>query len=196
MKKLLIPLLMLPMLAIAQETGESCARLKDSTKRLACYDFVFIKAEEKKQEEIKSQWEYKQEKDDMRNAITYRASNESTNEVEFGFPYGGSKARILLRKDPKFGNDVMFLINSGQFSSCFDGCRIAVKFDDQKLEHYSMVGTDDGTSDVLFISGSKNIKRFVEKLRKSKKVIIEASFYDHGREQFSFEVGNLDWKHF
>ncbi len=195
MKKLLAPLLLFPIFAVAQETGESCTKLEDNTQRLACYDSLFMKSEQT-ENETKTAWEYSQEKDEMRDATTYYATNDSTNTANFGFPYGTSKAEIILRKSPKFGNDVMFSIHSGQFNSCFDGCKITVKFDNQKLENYSMMGTDDGSSDVLFISGSKNTKRFVDQLRKSKKVIIEASFFDHGREQFIFETDGLDWKHF
>ena len=195
MKKAFFILSFLPMLSFANQLCEDCAKIKADSERLTCYDSIFAKSENSSTDKTVSQWQYTQEKDEMRGATTYRATNESINEARFGFPYGTSGASIVLRKDPKYGNDIMFIIQSGQFT-CFDGCSISVKFDDQKLERYSMVGTDDGSSDVLFINGNKNLKRFIDKLRQSKKVIIEASFFDHGREQFTFDTQGLKWEHF
>ncbi len=197
MKKLLISLCLLPVLAVANETGESCAKLEDSAKRLECYDSVFLKkidaADENKA--IPSKWEYSQNKDELRNATTYKARLSSNNTVYFGFPYESSFMYLTLRKDPKFGNDVVFTVN-GQFNSCYDGCKITVKFDDNKLETYRMVGSDDGGNDTLFIENPKSIKAFVSKLKKSKKLIVEASFYDHGKGQFTFDTQGLEWKYF
>ncbi|OIT25322.1 hypothetical protein [Glaesserella parasuis] len=198
MKKLLTALCLFPAIALATETGESCAKIEDSTKRLECYDGVFLKTEQKTNEVKveKSQWEYEQEKDELRNSITYRADNASLNAVDFGFPYHGSKLYLTLRKDPKYGNDVMFFIN-GQFNGCMiNSCKITVKFDDGKLESYRMVGSDSGSNDTIFIENAKSVKTFVDKLKKSKKLIVEASFYNYGKGQFTFDTQGLEWKHF
>lgn len=195
MKKVLLLATLFSTSTFAQNGVESCIKINEDNQRLSCYDALFLK-ESKAEESIKSKWEYAQNKDEMRDAISYRATNLSTNSVNFGFPYGESHAEIILRKSPDLGSDVMFSIISGQFNSCFDSCKIAVKFDNEKLENYTMVGTDDGSSDLLFISSTKNMKRFTEKLRKAKKVIIEAQFFDYGRAQFQFDVSGLDWKHF
>ncbi|MBN6078054.1 hypothetical protein HYE59_11120 [Aggregatibacter actinomycetemcomitans] len=198
MKKLLLSLLIFPVTIFATETGESCLKLSDKDQRLACYDSIFltVKQTEEQKEQRKSEWGYSQKKDEMRDEIGYQAKNTSKNAVDFGFPYSESKLNLILRKDPKYGDDIMFIIQRGQFSSCFDGCELIIKFDDQKIEHYSMVGAEGGSSDVLFISGKKNMQQFMDKLRKSKKMIVEASFFDHGKEQFTFYVSGLDWKHF
>lgn len=198
MKKLLITLCLCPVFAYATETGESCGKIEDNAKRLACYDELFVKKEAKADEAKteKSKWEYEQEKDELRNAITYRATLSSNNIVDFGFPYNTSSMHLTLRKDPKYGNDVIFSIH-GQFNGCMiDSCKITVKFDDGKLESYRMVGSDGGSNDTLFIENAKAMKTFVDKLKKSKKLIVEASFYNYGKGQFSFDTQGLEWKHF
>lgn len=197
MKKLLCALLLLPIFAFATETGESCAKLEDKEKRLNCYDSVFltIKIKEDKVEQ-KAEWSYSQDKDEMRGEVSYRAMNLSKNEANFSFPYGSSNLSLMLRKDPEYGNDIMFSILNGQFNICFNGCKIAIKFDNQKIEYYPMVGSNDGSSNTLFIDGKKNRQRFMNNLRKAKKMIVEASFFDHGKEQFTFDVHNLEWKYF
>ncbi|MEG9532534.1 hypothetical protein [Mannheimia indoligenes] len=50
MKKLLMTLCCLPAFSFANETGESCSKVEDSSKRLECYDSVFIKKDAGKDE--------------------------------------------------------------------------------------------------------------------------------------------------
>lgn len=201
MKKWLAVLALCPLFAIGQETGESCAKIEDSTKRLACYDTVFLNKEisqntENVSEKKQSVWQYLQNKDEMRASVRYSAVNASLNTANFSFPYGESKLELILRKDPEYGNDVMFVIGNGQFNTCFNGCKITVKFDDQKLETFSMIGPDSGSHDTLFIDGKKNLARFMDKLKKSKKLTVEVAFFNHGKEQFKFDIDGLEWKHF
>ena len=197
MKKLLLSLLLFPTAIWATESGESCAKIEDGSKRLVCYDSVFVKKESHIDglASESAKWEYSQKIDELRNQNTYIARNTSTNVIDFGFPYNDSSMVLTLRKDPKYGNDIMFYVN-GQFNGCFDSCNITVKFDDNKLEHYRMVGSEGGDNSTIFISSSKSMKVFADKLKKSKKLIVEASFYNHGKGQFIFDVSGLDWKHF
>ncbi|HDZ6770402.1 TPA: hypothetical protein RZD97_002481, partial [Mannheimia haemolytica] len=188
----------LPAFALANETGESCSKIEDSAKRLECYDSVFVKKDTGKDEatDEKSNWEYEQKKDELRNATTYFAKIRSTNTIDFGFPYNSSSMNLMLRKDPKYGNDVIFSVH-GQFNGCMiESCKITVKFDDGKLESYRMIGADGGSNDTLFIENAKAMKTFVDKLKKSKKLIVEASFYNYGKGQFTFDTQGLEWKHF
>ncbi|PJG81976.1 hypothetical protein [Caviibacterium pharyngocola] len=205
MKKWLLLYLLFPFMAVAQETGESCSQITDNDKRLECYDSVFIKQDNdtNKSKEIDSQlaklmsWEYRETKDEMRETTNYFASILSSNKVEFSFPYqGGSHLYMTLRKHSELGNDVMFIISKGQFSCRINGCKISVKFDNNKVENYTMSEPDSGGSDTLFISSSQDIKKFTDKLRKSKKVIVELPFYEHGKKQFTFDIEGLTWSHF
>ena len=198
MKKLLITLCLTPFFALAAETGESCSGIEDSAKRLACYDDIFVKKESKSDElkVVESKWRYEQDKDDLRNATTYMAVLASNNTIDFGFPYNGSSMDLTLRKDPKYGNDVIFAVN-GQCNGCIiESCKITVKFDDGKLESYRMVGSDGGDNSMLFIENNKAMKTFVDKLKKSKKLIVEGNFYNYGKGQFTFDTQGLEWKHF
>ena len=179
MKKLLIALCLTPFFAVATETGESCSGIEDNAKRLACYDDIFVKKESKSDEPkvVESKWRYEQDKDDLRNATTYMAVLASNNTIDFGFPYNGSSMDLTLRKDPKYGNDVFFAVNG-------------------QLESYRMVGSDGGDNSMLFIENNKAMKAFVDKLKKSKKLIVEGNFYNYGKGQFTFDTQGLEWKHF
>ena len=59
-----------------------------------------------------------------------------------------------------------------------------------------MVGSDGGDNSMLFIENNKAMKAFVDKLKKSKKLIVEGNFYNYGKGQFTFDTQGLEWKHF
>lgn len=194
MKKWLWSLLLLPMFAMATDTSEDCAKLADKEKRLACYDSV-SKMGNVKADEL-SEWSYSQDKDEMRGKVIYKAVNESENESSFGLLLGSSNLVLTLRKDPKYGNDILFSIENGVLSECMLGCNTAIKFDDQKIEHYSMKINDNTLLDTVSIKNKKDQQRFMKQIRKAKKMTVELSLFDHGKEQFTFDVHNLEWKHF
>lgn len=132
-------------------------------------------------------WEYTSTSNDM-GEKTEMAYVFATDLVNLDFPYqGGSQGKITLRK--KDGSyDAMFLIDKGQIDTDYDGTYIRVKFDDEKPVKWSMSETDDGSRDVLFFN---NEKKFIDKLKKSKKVVLEIPFYQNGNQQFVFNTSDL-----
>lgn len=145
---------------------------------------------ESKAEAVPSNWSYNETADEMRGTKTRFASATANNSLNLGFPYDGGHARLTLRQRPEDGLNV-FLSIDGQFiCSEYSGDTVAVKFDDGPIQTYRCAEPAAGGTGLLFINGEK---RFVENLRKAKKVIIEAPFYDNGRQQMTFDVAGLDW---
>ncbi|WP_273620676.1 hypothetical protein [Neisseria subflava] len=149
-----------------------------------------------KVEKEQSNWNYGENKDEMRNQTSHWASIQSENTTEFDFPYnGGSKLEITIRKNPEYGNDLIIGISKGQFT-CGLGCKMKVKFDDGDIQTFNMVGSDSGNHDIIFINGSKSVTNFTKNLKKSKKAIIEVEFFQAGARQFKFDVSGLKWEYF
>lgn len=146
---------------------------------------------EKITEEKQPIWEYEETIDKMNETKTKIASIEANEELLFDFPYdGGSTAKIVLRN--KNGNTNVFLtISKGQFITQYDNRYIKTKFDNQKPKTQSVSESSDGSSDILFINSEKT---FISKLKNSKKLIIEAEFYQEGLKQMEFNTEGLDWK--
>lgn len=144
---------------------------------------------------LSSNWEYDESEDEMRGATSYFASNESINTVELQFPYqGGTRLNILLRDNAKHGKDIMFIVNKGQIFCGYQDCHVNIKFDDGEVQRYETTEAEAGSSEVLFLTN--NIGGFVKKLKNSKTVTVEVNFYNHGAEQFKFDVYGLEWSHF
>jgi hypothetical protein len=136
-------------------------------------------------------WVYETDTDKMSGKESKFAKSVSTNSHDLQFPYqGGTNMTITLRKHPRMGVDAYISVNKGQLDTNYDGTIISVKFDDKPLVKFSMNSPDDGSRDTLFF---QNQKRFIENIKKAKRVIIEAQFYHDGNRQFEFNTENLVW---
>jgi hypothetical protein len=140
---------------------------------------------------VKSNWQYKQQEDKMGRGKIKTATIKSVNKVEFDFPYeGAQRATLQLRSHPEYGLDLILSIEKGQFVCGVYDCPVEIKFDDAKAEKYGGSLPDDNSSDTLFLT---NQTFFVDSAKKSKKILIEASFYREGSVVFTFDSAGLEW---
>lgn len=136
-------------------------------------------------------WNYDESSEKMGRGTVKTATIWSLNEVNFDFPYSGSQRGMLqIRIHPRFGRDVTLSIKKGQFLCGIYNCQIAVRFDDGKAQNYSAVPPADHSTTMLFLKG---YDRFVAAARKSKKVYIEAQFFQQGPRVFEFDISGLNW---
>lgn len=85
--------------------------------------------------------------------------------------------------------EALLVISKGQFScNSFNDCHVSVKFDNDKIQKFSMEGAADSSSDVIFFSNSAS---FIKNLQAHKKLFIEASFFQAGEKQFKFNIDGL-----
>jgi hypothetical protein len=147
---------------------------------------------EQSSEKKSENWNYSEDVDKMEGTKQFFASNTSTNEIEFEFPYdGGSTFDILVRNTGK-ENEVLLTVSKGQFMTSINGSEtLKVKFDENKPENYSYNSASDASMDVIFLNNSK---KFINNLKKSKKVMIEATFFDAGSKVIEFDVEGLKWE--
>jgi hypothetical protein len=137
-----------------------------------------------------SGWQYDTDKDEMRGTTAYFANLDSENSLEFGFPYHGGNATLHLRQRPQDGLNVIVDVD-GQFTcASYMDDHVSVKFDNGPVEKFGCAEPSDGRTGELFIRGER---KFVGQLKKSKKLIIEAEFYEHGRQQMVFNTAGLVW---
>lgn len=143
----------------------------------------------------RTSWRYSKEADPMSSETSYFATVVSTNEVEFGFPYGGSQnAYLTLRTHPRHGKDVIFRIERGQIlCPSYEGCTVLVRFDEEPATKYSATGAADNSTETLFL---QNYGRFAEKVLNSKRVRISAEIYQQGSPVFEFDVSGFDVKQY
>lgn len=141
---------------------------------------------------VKSDWEFTDETDKMTSKKKYYGAINATELLHFKFPYNGGVIATFVVRKKDGGTDTYLKISKGQFNNTFDGGYVRVKFDSEDPKKYSFTGASDGSSDIIFISSSKNI---ITKLRTSKHMIIEAEFYNEGTRQIEFNTAGFVWNH-
>lgn len=141
------------------------------------------------QDTAKTNWVKNVSKDEMRGTEIVNVATESINQVSFDFPYNGGSSLLLLVRRNDSGNDLIIRITKGQFlCSSFDGCEVNFKFDQNPIQSITMVGAESHDSDILFVKNSKTTASLIEKIKSSKTVIVEPSFYKEGKHQFTFNL--------
>lgn len=139
-----------------------------------------------------SNWEYSDQKDEMRGTSSKLAQVKSDNTVDLEFPYGETHGQIWIRQRAEDGLSVAFEVESGQvLCNDFGDSHVSIKFDDGPVQKFRCSGTSDGSNNVAFIDDAR---RALADLKKSKRAIVEAEFFEQGRKQFKFETAGLDWK--
>jgi hypothetical protein len=136
-------------------------------------------------------WSYDESVDKMTSSKSMYASCASTNQLNFEFPYDGGTTFFINVRKKSGKTDVYINAEKCQFNVGIDGATIRVKFDDEKPTTFSCSSCDDGSANILFIDSAK---RFLAKLKTSKQVIIEAPFFQAGKQQIEFNVVGLKWK--
>ncbi|PLK22266.1 hypothetical protein C0V72_15855 [Porphyrobacter sp. TH134] len=98
----------------------------------------------------------------------------------------------MVRQSPQYGFDILVGVESGQIMcNSYSRSYINVKFDDGPIQRYGCNDASDGTSNMVFVEGAKG---FLGKLKDSKKVIVEAEFFQNGMQQLAFDTANLKWE--
>lgn len=140
----------------------------------------------------KTAWDYSASKDAMGLGEVQIARNESLNTVDFSFPYGGPQhARLYLRSHPQYGKDLYLTISRGQIlTDVSDGCRVLLRFDDEKPLWVTGNGPTDHGSTTVFLSG---VAPLINRMKKAKRLRIQIPVYQEGNPVFEFDIEGLQW---
>ena len=134
----------------------------------------------------KKGWTHTEEKDEMRGGTDTYDFITSDNTVDFDFPYnGGSSLQIVIRHSIKYGTDVYLSIDKGQFSGneFANGNYVSIKFDNGEIMKYYFNGEEDGNTSAIFL---KKKNELISKFRTARTIMIEAPFFQEGRQVFKF----------
>lgn len=137
----------------------------------------------------KSKWTYSEKTDEMDNSKIQCVQLTSDNKLEFEFPYnGGSTFTFWIRKtNGKY--ELLLTVDKGQFmSNLLDSEKLRIKFDDGEAFKWNYADANDGRADVIFPAYSDE---FLQSLKKSKTMLIEAPFAFAGRQVIRFKTENL-----
>jgi hypothetical protein len=134
-------------------------------------------------------WRYGANTDTMDGSVTKWAMNDSTNKVSMKFPYNGGTGATIVVFDDK---NVKIRMSQGQvLCPSYGGCEIRVKFDDGKVETFLAYGASSAEDSKTIWIYSANSGKFINKLKTSKKVMVELRVYQEGSPVFEFDVAEF-----
>jgi len=134
-------------------------------------------------------WRYKTSTDKLSNKNINRAIVKSLTSLRLKFPYKGIQwMRLEIRKHPRWNTDVMLYVEKGQMI----GDTIIVRFDDGKPLTYRVSKSADLSSDTFFIHKDYQ-KKFIQRLKKAKKIFVSVGFYHNGEIVSEFNTKGLKW---
>jgi hypothetical protein len=129
-------------------------------------------------------WQTETTTDKMSGKSATRRSALSINSFNLSFPYQGQQhARLIVRKHPRWGLDVLVEIERGQLICDFDDCTINVRFDDGPIKAYRVNKPSDQSSETFFIA---NTSPFLAQLSKAKKTFVELTFFQSSSHTVEF----------
>jgi hypothetical protein len=140
-----------------------------------------------------SGWIYEEKPDKMTSGTSYYAAVRANTLLFFKSPYdGGSIATLVLRNKSGITNAYVTVDKGQMLTRSYESSSHRVRFDDRPAEWYRFSAPSSGSTTLAFIGTSYD---FIEKAKKSKKVLIELEFYQEGLMQMEFNISNLKWEH-
>jgi hypothetical protein len=135
-------------------------------------------------------WLYSEHEDEMGRGTVRLALVTSLNVANFGFPYEGTQhATLKLQKGEGDRPSVWLQM---EHANIVNSAPIRARFDGGKPQRFDVVQTTDYKSDRVGIVG-EGYSRFMNQLRRAKKLQIEATFFQEGTRVFEFDVHGLEW---
>lgn len=140
---------------------------------------------------VGKQWSYSRHKDPMTGGDSVQAAVHSTNAHDLGFPYSGvQRARLVVRRHPQHGSDIIFSIERGQLlCSTYGDCPVRLRFDEAAPRTLKGNEPADHSTETIFIPGYRD---FVTRLSKAKTLLVEINVYQRGAPTWEFDVEGFD----
>lgn len=170
---------------------ELVASFPDSSEGVAASQAIPQLEEDVRKANLGKQWAYRSSEDPMTGKPWTTAEVTSSNTHEFDRPYSQPQhATLTIRKHPQHGSDVILSIERGQLlCRSYSGCRVLVRFDNDKPRTYQATGPSDNSTTLLFILGYAD---FVRRMGSADLVRIQAEVYQVGSPAWEFDVSGYD----
>jgi|GEM_PF-2064443 hypothetical protein len=137
-------------------------------------------------------WDYKMSQDSLGNKF-YFATIFSPETLDFKPMYDTGIIAVFGLVHRFKENLVVLRVSEGAFihnNGATDSLRI--RFDDNTAEEFAYYRSNTAREGDILIEPAKKL---IDELKRSKKIVIEATFYKNGTRQMEFNTANLMWNH-
>ena len=111
------------------------------------------------------------------------ATLQSTNTLEFDFPYAGKQRGQLMIRQMDGKVDTIVQIQEGQIQcNSFRACKVVVRLNEEPAQEYEAYGPQDNSSTTLFIDS----KTLPEQIAQAQRVRVQFSAFRQGQPVLDF----------
>lgn len=133
-------------------------------------------------------WSYHAEEMPMGGMMKF-AFIDSSNVLEFKFPYYGPQRGRLLLRETNGRVETLMLIERGQIlCNSWSRCNVNIRLDDEPTQQYEAIGPADHSSQSIFIESAS----LPEKIAQAKKVRIQFTVFQEGEPILEFNTSNFN----
>lgn len=138
-----------------------------------------------------NQWTYSSTSDKFKGTV-HKASILSPTRLEFAYPYsGGSTATLTVRQKDNTLH-IYVEVSKGQFNRSFQGGNALIAFDNAPAKNYPLLAAANGRANIVFLDADK---RFIDRLKRSARMLMTMEFQGQGKHQLAFRTAGLRWDH-
>jgi hypothetical protein len=141
-------------------------------------------------EPVNTYWSYSEDRDPMTDAKVRIACVTSTNMAILKFPYKSVTAELCIRRGRRKTPEVLTYLNGdGQFlCSSYNGCSVAVRFDDKQVLRFEASKPSDNSTNALFLSSES---KFISNVKSSSRTRVQVEFFQQGTQILVFPTAGL-----
>ena len=132
-------------------------------------------------------WSISESHDRMTDRVQQEACLNSVDKVNLPDPYGARALQLCFwttgAAAPSHAQ--LHIVGSGQYAACLEDCAIRLRLDGGKPQLWSAAEPSDSSTGVYILSRPGDLFRRVSS---AKRVMLEASFFEAGRQAVEFHV--------
>lgn len=133
-------------------------------------------------------WKYETRINKMTSSKDIFCTVQSNETLSLGAPYDGVNYGSLVVRKMNGEVDIIISIMKGQISGGYENEYFKARFDDEKQITFSYLSPSDNSTESIFV---ENTAKFLKKLRKSKKVLIQIPLFQNGNQILEFNTEGL-----
>lgn len=169
-----------------EKAVEAARQIQEESRRKAAQAEAKANAERNK-----TFWEYTSSTDAASGGSYRLATVSSKNQINLDFPYSGEqRARLVLRRHPRYGLDAYLAIEQGQIlCNSYTNTSVLLRADNGPVQQFECGEPADNSSETVFI---RNFSRVEQLIKGAKTLYVTVTLYQAGDQTFEFPVQNYD----
>ena len=132
-----------------------------------------------------SGWQYQQ------GGTLYKATLNSTNQIELPYPYGGGSTVTLAVRNRDGATTAFLSVSKGLLAPSYQGGTALIRFNGSRPVTYTLSAAANGRGNLLFVDDSPQL---IRQLRTANTMTVQLNVTGQKLNEIRFNIAGLRWK--